>query len=167
MGLTQSFDRSKTYFPTEGKLSDPFNGEFKLVVDVTITNAPVTEIIAVGFRKPRSNTVWLLGYGEKTYSNDGTETEEWWWNPDSIPTVEEFFINIYPDMKEGETYDYDWVCGILREGESGWLIYLHDTWSTSFTVTKESIVPPVDQNMLIIGGIAAVLGITAVLYVST
>jgi hypothetical protein len=153
MTIEVEFNRELSYFPTEGRLDDKFNGDFKLVLDVTGDASILPGKLGVGVRW--KGTVYLMWTNEEMVTPPVRITLRW---IDEPPTIAEFLTGFGEELpKETTSYSYSWVVGFLEDD----LIDIVDEWKTELLV----IVPPFPwDKILIAAGVGAVaLGTMAVL----
>jgi len=163
VAIDAKFVRAESYFPTEGRLDDKFNGNFKLVVEVTDSEATIPAgAWAVGVLwKGRG---YLLATNDRSFKTPARIELSYIGNP---PTVADFLTALGEELpEETKSYSYSWITG-FRVNEEGYVdpngqkFGVTDEWNTELLV----IVEPFPWEKVLMGaGIGAVtLGVIAVL----
>ena len=145
MAMDARFNRELSYFPTEGKLDDDFNHDFRLVIDATGDVCLLPEAIGVGIRwKGQVGLIWT---NREELDLPKRITLSW---RERAPTVRELLEILGEEIPtETKSYSYSWVVGFLEDGSMS----ITDEWKTELLVVVEPF--PWDK-VLAVAGIGAV-----------
>ena len=127
------FDHNASYFPTAGRLSDLFNGEFKLQTNFTVDEA--------------TNAFFVIGWRGMDYllASVPIECEEYscsgqmWieWGEGEASAIQEWSESLgEPVPKETTNYSYTWKTGYMVSETEG---YVTDSWDANLLVEVSAI----------------------------
>ena len=158
--LSAEFDRQQSYFPVEGKPGDPFNGNFKMVVNLTGDVTVPANVWFIGFVW-KGQVLVLATHPEPVTPPVTIYTV---WKEDMIPTFADvlgYFGEEVPT--ETKTYEYKWATGFLIDEDgnldpNGGYAGATDLWNTQMVVRIEGF--PWDKVAMFAGiGVAALGGL--------
>jgi hypothetical protein len=165
MAVDANFVRAESYFPTEGRLNDEFNGNFKLVIEVT-SDEPVTiPAGAFGIGVLWKAKPYLLAVNDEPFETPA-KIELTWVEP---PTIADFLTAFGEELpEETKTYSYSWITGFFVNEQwiidpNGQQFAVTDKWDTELLVIVEPF--PWEKVLMGAGIGAVVLGAMAVLAV--
>jgi len=156
--VTAKFNRTKSYFPTEGKLTDKFNGNFRLVVDVTGAEITIPkESFGIGILW--KGKAYIVAVNGEAFNSPAELAMTW---GEKQPTVADFLKAVGEELpKETTTYSYAWFTGFFVDEsnrvaprQKSVSFAVTDKWNTELLVT----VPPFPwDKVLMAAGLGTVL----------
>lgn len=145
-----SFDEANSYWPTSLKADDPFDSNFKLIVNVGEITENRDVVVVVLYK----GVHYLFGVLEDVPPNSVVTAA---WIEGSIPTIREFIEGLGGTIPETTTIALTWETGYTTDGGS--TFYKTDELPTSIYVE----VPGTDWlTIAVVGGI--IVGVGAIAY---
>ena len=132
-GKSFVFDHDESYFPTTGKLSDLFNGEFGMQIDVTVDEAALAFLV-IGWRG-MDYRLAVIPIECEEYPCSGQMRIEW--EEDKEPTIQEWLESLgEPTPSKTTNYSYTWKTGYMVSETEG---YVTDSWNANLLVEVSAI----------------------------
>ena len=145
-----SFDEANSYWPVSLKADDPFDSNFKLIINVGEMTQNRDIVVCVLYK----GVHYLFGILEDVPSNSVVTLA---WVEGSIPTIREFIEGFGGTITETTTIALTWETGYTTDGGS--TFYKTDELPTSIYVE----VPGTDWLMIAVAG-GIVVGVGAIAY---
>lgn len=127
------FDHNASYFSTAGKLSDMFDGAFKLQTNFVV-NETTNAFFVIGWRG-MDYLLAVIPIECEEYPCSGQMWIEW--GEGEEPTIREWLESLgEPVPKETTNYSYTWKTGYMVSATEG---YVTDDWDANLAVGVSAI----------------------------